>query len=259
MAYTALLFIINDLHKRIPILELKAAIAWQLSMFRELMRARREREALSVAQHYIRLLNTPTAKQDGLEDMSFSSAIEMMNAIMASPNAAPVWKAAAIGELFNHRGPGHEAGCERAESLEAEGIRLFQSEGHTHGAVDMRLRQACYRIAQDFLNLTPALLQEIQGHLQAYEKAIALGHTARPSSSCSTAYPRDKPSTYGFRCWPSPPSSLTSPAQGWSTSSRESDISATGQAILPDHLRSSRTPAALTNSSTRGTADGLKA
>ncbi|CAM1509525.1 Fc.00g032640.m01.CDS01 [Cosmosporella sp. VM-42] len=175
LAYTALLVITNDLHDRIPIHELKAAIAWQLPMFRQLMRARREREALTVAQHYIRLLNTSTAKQDGLEAMRFSSAVEMMDAIMASPNAAPVWKAAAIGELLKHRSPGHEASWERAESLEAEAIRLFQSEGHTHGAVDMRLRQACYRIAQGFLNLTPELLQEICGHFQAYEKANALG------------------------------------------------------------------------------------
>ncbi|KAF9767121.1 hypothetical protein IL306_000364 [Fusarium sp. DS 682] len=43
----------------------------------------------------------------------------------------------------------------------------------------MKLRQICSRIAQDFLNLTPELLQEIQRHFHTYEEANAPGAYSR--------------------------------------------------------------------------------
>ncbi|KAM5510338.1 hypothetical protein FOXYSP1_10438 [Fusarium oxysporum f. sp. phaseoli] len=179
ITYTALLFMINDLHDRISIHQLKASIAWQIPAFWGLMQEGRVREALAVAQNYVRLLNTSTAQQNGLEDMRFSSAIEMVESIIESPNAVPVWKAAAVGELLHLRNKVNEPGWERVNCLEAEAIRLFQSEGHTHAVVDIRLRQACNRVGQSILNLTTELLQEIQGCFQVYEKNNAPGPYSR--------------------------------------------------------------------------------
>ncbi|KAH7168252.1 CHAT domain-containing protein, partial [Fusarium sp. MPI-SDFR-AT-0072] len=179
LAYTALLFMTNDLHDRIPIHNLKDSIAWQLPVFRGLMREGRGREAFAVAQHYIRLLNTSTAQQDGLEDMSFSSAIEMVEVIMASPNTVPVWKAAVVGELLYLRNLVHQPQWERLKGLEMDAVRLFQSAEHNHAVANIKLRQVCTRIAQSFLNLTTELLEEIQGYFHAYEEANALSDYSR--------------------------------------------------------------------------------
>ncbi|OIW32573.1 hypothetical protein CONLIGDRAFT_699404 [Coniochaeta ligniaria NRRL 30616] len=170
-AYSSLRFMASDFHHRRPGQELRSAVNWQLPAFQRLMSAKREREALDVAIHYSRLLNITSVKQYRLEDLCFGSLNEMMDAITVS-EAAPLLKAAAISELLQHMYD--KCDGDRINELETTAIRLFEEEAHSHGAMDVRIRQASRQIKNNFQYLTPAVMEEIRGYFNVYESVNAL-------------------------------------------------------------------------------------
>ncbi|KAB5522021.1 tetratricopeptide repeat protein [Coniochaeta sp. 2T2.1] len=148
----------------------ETAIAWMHLAFRRLLDTNRQREALQVASDCMALARAPPVAQRQL--LSSAVCVKMIEDIITSPGSTPLLRAQAI--KLQIETADESVSQERLDKLRETAARLFDSEGHVHGAIDLRIQQVGKAIKKDYMYLTDELVGELKGYFETYETNNAL-------------------------------------------------------------------------------------
>ncbi|KAB5522808.1 tetratricopeptide repeat protein [Coniochaeta sp. 2T2.1] len=148
----------------------ETAIAWMQLAFRRLLDTNRQQEALQVASDCMALARAPPVAQRQLLDAAVH--VKMLEEIISSPGSTPLLRAKAM--KLQIETADESVSQDRLDQLRETAARLFDSEGHVHGAIDLRIQQAGKAIKKDYMYLTDELVGELTGYFEIYETNNAL-------------------------------------------------------------------------------------